>query len=317
MLPELSHRGSRFSLRASLAFILFAASLSAVTLFGQSSAPSQSGEQASSPSATAQETPALPRGKKLILTDGTFQLIREYKRDGDTVRYYSTERSGWEEIPAELVDWPATYKADAQEALRNEELDQKLKAADLAARTADIDVDTSFEARAGIILPDEVGIYVVTGSEAVTLGQNLAEARLNKMRAFGKIISGVPLISDQHSIELAGKRARPRVRSGDVEFFFRTEDRREPRMMLVKADVQGDKRKLQTMTTNMAEVRTYKGEEFPLTAWAAARGLYRFTLDQTLPAGEYALIEQNTKGEVQLYVWDFGVDLPAAVKTSK
>ena len=30
---------------------------------------------------------ALPKGKKLVLTDGTFQLAREYSVEGDRVRY--------------------------------------------------------------------------------------------------------------------------------------------------------------------------------------------------------------------------------------
>src|ERR1700758_3710069 len=53
----------------------------------------------------------LPKGKKLMLSDGTFQVGREYRREGDRVRYYSVERSAWEEVPATLVDWDATEKA--------------------------------------------------------------------------------------------------------------------------------------------------------------------------------------------------------------
>src|SRR5271165_874154 len=57
----------------------------------------------------------LPRGKKLVLKDGSYQIIREYKREGERVRYYSMERGDWEELPASMVDWEATAKAEAEE----------------------------------------------------------------------------------------------------------------------------------------------------------------------------------------------------------
>ena len=41
---------------------------------------------------------------KLYMKDGGFQLVREYKVEGDRVQFYSVERSDWEEIPAALVD---------------------------------------------------------------------------------------------------------------------------------------------------------------------------------------------------------------------
>src|SRR5579872_2383145 len=58
----------------------------------------------------------LPRGKKLMLKDGSYQLIREYQIEGDRVRYYSLDSSQWEEMPADLVDWDKTKKAEADEA---------------------------------------------------------------------------------------------------------------------------------------------------------------------------------------------------------
>ena len=41
---------------------------------------------------------------KLYLKDGGFHLVREYQVQTDRVRYYSVERSQWEEMPLDLVD---------------------------------------------------------------------------------------------------------------------------------------------------------------------------------------------------------------------
>ncbi len=71
---------------------------------------------------TATAAPGAERGKKLVLKDGTFQLAREYKRNGERVRYFSAERGDWEELPAAMIDWEATAKAEAADAKEAEAL---------------------------------------------------------------------------------------------------------------------------------------------------------------------------------------------------
>ena len=50
-----------------------------------------------------------------IMKDGTYQLVREYQVLQDRVKYLSTERAEWEEMPLELVDLNRTKQEAAEQ----------------------------------------------------------------------------------------------------------------------------------------------------------------------------------------------------------
>jgi hypothetical protein len=89
------------------------------------------------------ETPAtrvLPRGKKLFLKDGSFQLVREYQIQGDRVRYYSLDSGSWELLPADLIDWDATKKDELEEAKRDAAMNVKVQTQEAARVVAPLDI---------------------------------------------------------------------------------------------------------------------------------------------------------------------------------
>jgi hypothetical protein len=271
-----------------------------------------SGQQKDSnaPAATSQIPAALPKGKKLILTDGTFQVAREYTVEGDRVRYWSLERSQWEEIPASLVDWDATHKAEAEQAGRDAELKAKIHASQLAQLTKDIDVDRSLEIKPGLFLPDAVGLYALDRDKQIReMKQSSAVVKTSTGREVEKIMSGVSLIPSKKTMEIPGERATMRLTTAEPEFFMRPADSREPRFRLLRAQVKGGRRLIDSISVHFTGEEKHNTTDIEIQTWTPASGVFRYTMDQRLEPGEYTFVEMTDEG-VSGYVWDFGIDAP-------
>src|SRR5690349_859379 len=124
---------------------------------------------------------AQARAKRLILKDGSYQSVREWQVKGDRVRYYSTERFDWEELPNSLVDWAATDKfnsstnAATPDTVAAEEEDATDRAAAEAAQPL---------VAPGLRMPASEGVFMLDQSQGqpslVELNQSGAD--LNKQK---------------------------------------------------------------------------------------------------------------------------------------
>ncbi len=275
--------------------------------------------------------PVLPRGKKLILKDGTFQLVRSYQRNGERVRYYSAERGDWEEIPAAMVDWEATAKAEADEQKEEDSLAKQVRAQEQAQKIETVmDVDASLQVAPGVFLPPGEGMFAIEGKHVTPLEQVGSQVRTDKKQFLKQVLSPIPIIPSKRNVEIPGAKASTRLTSSQVEFYLREAppdpDRTTPivkssrpgesgpEVELVRAKVKGNKRQLETIKSLFGQEMEEKRASISIQRWEIAPTVFRFTLSEALPPGEYALAEILPDG-MNLYVWDFGVDGSAGAKT--
>jgi hypothetical protein len=264
-----------------------------------------SGSPASKPLAT-------PHGKKLVLTDGSFQLAREYKVEGERVRYFSVDTRQWEEMPAALVDWEATRKLEAEEAKRNAAEVAKVHARDKASQVPELDIDASLEAAPGVFLPPEPGVFVYDMKTVTRLEPADTDVKSSKGQTFKQILVPIPIVASRRTITIRGTRAKVRVKAGQAEFYIRTPNAHEPEIQLIPTKVKGYAREIQQIDTRFKE-DTMRVKTVNMQQWTVARGVYRFTLGENLPPGEYAIAEVVRDEGISIYVWDFGVDAGAGV----
>ena len=112
------------------------------------------------------DVPGTSTNHRLILKDGTYQLVRKYEVVGDRVRYISIERSGdWEELPESLVDWDATRKWERDHATEVEEQSTAMKEAAAIDKEEAAERDEAKfrrpEVSKGLELPDEDGVFAL------------------------------------------------------------------------------------------------------------------------------------------------------------
>jgi len=177
------------------------------------------------------DIPGTSTNHRLILKDGSYQLVRKYEIVGDRVRYISVERSGdWEELPASLVDWDATHKWERDHATQPDQpsTDQASPAMQEAAEIDKQEQAVRDQENArhpvvskGLELPDEDGVFALDTFQGTP---ELVELLPSELGANAKTKHGLstlnPLAGQKASLELDGAHAKVHLHVNDPAIYL-------------------------------------------------------------------------------------------------
>jgi hypothetical protein len=288
--------------------------------------------------------PGMGRNHRLILKDGSYQMVRDYQIVGDRVRYLSQERGDWEELPVNLVDWDATRKwekehsdlveEDASPAMKEaEELDQEesQERNEQKARMPQV--------AEGLELPDEDGVFILDTFQGTPELVELISKDLS-MNAKSRKGIGVlnPLATQKASLELEGAHAKVHLHVDDPVIYLSlgVEEETEPVLthpitvntggakavngkhgahspqsgfVIVRVDERQAVRIVGAIKVGPTGNVTQDEDTIPtkVEAMPGKRWL-RVTPQQKLTIGEYALVEIVSPSDINESVWDFRVD---------
>ena len=235
---------------------------------------------------------------RLYLKDGAYQLTNQYEVKSDRVRYYSTERSEWEEIPLEMVDLERT-RGELAERKTQAESESKAEAEE---RKAELTARKQVAS-----LPTQPGAYYIRGDQIEPIKQAESKIVNDKKRSILKALSPVPIVPGKGTVELDGEHAAFRVADNRPEFYFRLSEyesfeiiKLAPRkgvrvaenLTIVKYQDQRE------VTEVVQKVESFKKQEGDL--------IFRVWPEKPLEPGEYALL-QYTPGKLTSQIWDFSV----------
>ncbi|MGA7564686.1 MAG: hypothetical protein WBW53_01300 [Terriglobales bacterium] len=316
-----------------VAFFLFD-QICLMPVWAQTSQPHASQSQASQTHAKTVD----PQIRRLILTDGSYQSITKYEIHGDRVRYYSSERGEWEEVPYPLIDWDATRKfeqgqVNGQVAPEAAELDKELDAErkEERARTPEV--------APGLHLPDEGGVFLLdtyqNQPQLAELQQSGSDVDKNtKTNVLRAAIN--PLAGAKQTIEIPDAHAKVQSHTTVPSFYINIDADQTnaaqsapasaqlaqgpvlaptERFKIIRVQIKGQKRIAGAVKVAVTGKTTTDERIVASTFTTMTGGWVKVTPTEPLAEGEYAIAEMLGKEGMNLYVWDFGVNPAAAANT--
>jgi hypothetical protein len=234
---------------------------------------------------------------KLYLKDGGFQLVREYKVEADRVRFYSVDRSQWEEVPLDLVDLKRT---ESEVAERQTQLTEENKA-------AAEEEQAKREIRAEVAkIPQDPGVYYVEDNTVKPI--KVAESKMHnhKGRTVLQVLSPIPAVPGKSTLELDGLHSQNVLTNPEQEFYIQLSA--EESFGIIKLTPEHGIRIVEQIT--IVQVTKEIIEE-PIEVQVFRKqmtqdGLYKLWPMKAMEPGEYAVVEY-TLGKTNMQVWDFAI----------
>ena len=255
--------------------------------------------------------------QRLILKDGSYQAVQKYEMQGERVHYLSAERYEWEDIPASLVDWDATKKYN--DALTSGKLHTKIVETPEEKEEREKEAANSPEIAPGLNLPGSGGVFLLDQfqgkAELAEIVQNGSE--VNKSAKKKSVLRAAinPLASNKRAFEIKGEHAqtqshqpRPTIYI-DIDEGAPNEAALTDRFRVVRTVVKKDARVIGNVKVSVGGKVSEQISFLPVSVSKLGTGQWiKLIPSQDLAAGEYAVVEMLTPTEMNLYVWDFGVN---------
>lgn len=252
--------------------------------------------------------------QRLILKDGSYQSVQKYEVQDDRVHYLSAERYEWEDIPASLVDWDATKKYN--DSLTSGKMHTRLVETPEEREQHEKEAANSPEVAPGLNLPGSGGVFMLDQFEGkpelVEVLQNGSE--VNKTAAKKSVLHS-PFGGDKKDFEIKGEHAqiqshvpKPTIYI-DIDEGQHSADALSDRFRLVRLTARKDARVVGNVKVSVAGKVTQQTSFVPAHVVKQGTGNWiELTPTQNLAVGEYAVVEMLSPQEMNLYVWDFGVN---------
>ena len=266
--------------------------------------------------------------KRLILKDGSYESISKYEIKGKLVRYFSSERHEWEEVPHSLVDWAATEKYDEESA--SERQVRRTKSAEADARDRAEEEAKSPWVTPKLRLPENGGVFLLDRFEGSPELNQLRQngANVNKNTG-GNILRGVinPIASTKQTIELTGLNARMQSHVVDPTIYVALDSGGDPseaytpetakdHFRIVRCEEKKDKRVVGVINIAIYGKVNQNAAYIETNVEPLVGNWVKITPAKPLAPGEYALVELLGKQGINTAVWDFGVNPSAPSNTN-